>query len=364
MKIIICVTYLTGGGAERLAALWASGFSSMGCSVVVVLNTDSTVTSYSLPDSVRVYNIFKKENRLIEDLGLGQALRLRSVLKEEKPDIIIGVLPSWCKVIWMAKIGLGIPFIDTEHNSFERPKDAPMHWREWIDKFIYSRLADHMTVLTFADYKIISRKRKNVSVLPNPLPFLPVKAVPPKEKIILACGRLDAWYYKGFDMLIRSWGRLSKKAKGWKLVIAGDGNKNSYDTLNKIAKDSCLTEDSFELLGRIDDMQSLYKKSSIFVLSSRYEGFGMVLTEAMSQGCACIACDYKGRQQEIVGAQDYGIIVQAGLEGEIYQSLANLIGNECLRKNLQKNAITRSQEFLLDKIMLKWDEIVNNVIKY
>lgn len=363
MKIVICVTYLTGGGAERLAALWASGFSKMGYFVTVVLNTDTTVTSYSLPDSVSVRNIFKKENRILKEIGIGQALRLRSILKEEKPDIIIGVLPSWCKVIWMAKIGLGIPFIDTEHNSFERPKDAPMHWREWLEKFIFSRLADYMTVLTFADYKLVSRKRNNVSVLPNPLPFLPVKAVPPKENIILACGRLDAWYTKGFDMLIRSWGRLSKKAEGWKLVIAGDGGKNSYDTLSKIAVDCYLTKDSFELLGRVEDMQSLYKKSSIFVLSSRHEGFGMVLAEAMSQGCACIACDYKGRQQEIVGAPDFGIVVQAGLEDNIFKSLEVLIGNECLRRKLQEKAITRSQEFLLDKIMLKWREIVNNVIK-
>ena len=63
-------------------------------------------------------------------------------------------------------------------------------------------------------------------------------------------------------------------------------------------------EDSVEFLGFKKDVEKLYQDASIFVLSSRYEGFGLVLIEAMSQGCACIACDYKGRQREIIAPNE------------------------------------------------------------
>ena len=164
MKITICVTYLTGGGAERVASLWATGFAKRGHEVTIVLNTAQTTVSYSVPDFVRIQNVYKKENRLLRELCFGTARRLRKILKAEKPDVIISVLPSWCRIVWLAKVGLNIPYIDTEHNAFERPQEAPMHWRERLDKFVFSRLANGMTVLTKADYSIISSRRHNVFV--------------------------------------------------------------------------------------------------------------------------------------------------------------------------------------------------------
>lgn len=361
MKIAILVTYLTGGGAEHVAALWAKGFEQQGKDVIVVMNTDVETVSYPLPLNVKILNIYKKECRIWKELGFGLVSRLRNILKTEKPDYIICVLPSWCQIAWRASRKLNISIIDTEHNAFERPKEAPMHWRERLQKFYFSRLADYTTVLTNSDYQIVKKKRSTVSVLPNPLTYEPVKVIPQKEKIILACGRLDVWYTKGFDLLIKSWGDIANHHDGWKLIIAGGGQEKNKKMLYKIAQDEGLTKRNFEMIGWCDDMLALYQKSAIFVLSSRFEGFGLALTEAMSQGCACIACDYNSRQADIISHKVDGILVPTDNVNVLSSSISKLIMDTDLRLLLQKNAIKRSYDFLLPNIMKKWDEIMKKI---
>lgn len=363
MKILICVTYLSGGGAERVATLWAKGFVNEGYEVALCLNTDNTTVSYPVPDVVTIFNVYKKENRFLRGVGVGVAFRLRKILKSYKPDVIIGVLPSWCLIIWMAKIGLNIPFVDTEHNAFERPKEAPMRWREKTDKFIFSKLADGMTVLTRSDYNIIGVKRNNTFVMPNPLAFETLKEVTKKETIILACGRLDAWYTKGFDLLIEAWGKIANKYKDWMLVIAGDGLEPNKNFLQELSEKNGLTMKNFHMIGRCDDIKKIYQNSSIFVLSSRFEGFGMVLTEAMSQGCACIACDYKGRQADIIKNGDEGLVISTGNSDIIAKSITGLIEDDSLRIKYQMAAMRRSYDYTLEKVMDKWNEVFNAIIR-
>lgn len=358
MRITILTPSLTNGGAERVATLWAKGFVDRGEQVSVVLNTDEQRVSYQLPEEIRVYNIYKRERRIMKELGIGMVHRLRKVLIESKPDIIICVLSFWVQLAWRASWGMNIPIIDTEHNAFERPKEAPMYWRERINKFVFSKLASHITVLTKADYNIISKCRKNVSVLPNPLPYKSADVVPMKERLILACGRMEVWYTKGFDLLIEAWGKIAMKHPEWCLTIAGSGPKSDIQYLNCLAKKCNLVGGvNISFVGWQEDMLSLYQRASVFVLSSRFEGFGMVLTEAMSQGCACIAADYKGRQKEIVSSGKDGVIIPPNSSEALAVALEELINNESLRIKLQKAAITRSRDFSIENIMSRWYDI-------
>ena len=105
----------------------------------------------------------------------------------------------------------------------------------------------------------------------------------------------------------------------------------------------------------------MYQRSSIFILSSRYEGFGMVLIEAMSQGCACIACDYNGRQREIIQNNDEGVICEPDNEEELASAIKSLIDNRNLRKNVQEGGIARSYNYSLDSIMKRWEIIINKL---
>ena len=127
-------------------------------------------------------------------------------------------------------------------------------------------------------------------------------------------------------------------------------------------------------MGVRKDIEELYKKSSIFVLSSRYEGFGLVLIEAMSQGCAPVACDYKGRQAEILSLSgderrktkdeksgieitENGILCEPDNVEALASAMRKMIKDDNYRERIQHNATTRSKDKKKKKIMNKWNDI-------
>lgn len=349
MKIVILVHNLTGGGAERVAALWAKGFSTRGYEVTLILFDDKSPVSYNLPKNVKVHIVVShKKNRLL--CLLERIMKLHKTLKSAHPDIVIDVIPRYWKAIAMQ--GIKCKKISTEHSSFERPENATTKVTRF-NKIYINCLYDHVTVLTQADKDVIGCQLKHVTVMPNPLAFEPINRTIKKEKIVLAVGRLDAGHYKGFDVLIKAFGMTSND---WSLQIAGGGKLESFEKYQNLAKE-CGVENRIKFLGFVENPVELFKKSSIFVLSSRYEGFGLVLIEAMSQGCACIACDYKGRQREIITSESQGLLCPPDDVVEMSKALTLLIDDEEKRTNLGMNAVERSRDFSVDKITNRWEQI-------
>lgn len=355
MKIFILVGSLTTGGAERVASLWAQGFHKNGHNVHIILNNRNKPITYEIPKEVNIVNLYRykrfKIARVIEYLK-----ELRKYIKQERPNVIITILEPHGIYAKIASLGLNIPIINTEHNAFERPEEAPMKLKQKVYKFYVNKIYDKVTLLTEADQKFIGNRLKNTIVLPNPLTF-PIynEEAKQREKIILAIGRTDAYHYKGFDLAIIAWSRVANKHPEWKLRIVGENNKEIIDKLFSFAEKDI--KEQLEFVNFSSKIIEQYRNAEIFVLSSRYEGFGMVLVEAMSQGCACIACDYKGRQVEIIENESNGIIVPANNVDSLSQSMDELITNNERRKELQKNAPGKAKDFLLDRIMEKWETI-------
>ena len=362
MRILIIVHKLTGGGAERVASLWARGFVENGHHVNVVMACKpNTPITYTVPSSVGVYNIWNFFSAFFFRLcgfSFIYVYKLRRLIRSNRPDVIIGVMQPWSEISRKAVKKLNIPIIHTEHNSFERPNDYPMSDIDKKEKFVYNKLYNHITVLTEADKELINDINKNISVLPNPLAFTPISFLSNKENVILAVGRLDAWYMKGFDLLIKAWGRIAHQYPDWKLKIAGTGSYKSKIYLNKLKEEQCL-EGQLDFLGYVDIL-SYYQKSAVFVLSSRFEGFGMALIEAMSQGCACIACDYKGRQREIITSEEGVLIAPESVEC-LTDAISRLIENGSLRNEIARKGIERSMSYELPVIMKKWEKILNGI---
>jgi glycosyltransferase involved in cell wall biosynthesis len=364
MNILILVSTLTHGGAERVASLWANGFANSGHNVSVCTCKGKNIPdSYSLDSKVQRYDIYNClfTKLLRYEIHFPMVLRLRKIIKKVKPDVIICVLDYWHKWAFCATKGMNIPIINTDHNSWERPEYAPMLKKTWKRKFVDDKRYAAVTVLTDADKKCIRDTLKNVFVLPNPLTYSPVKTIPPKDKIILAVGRFNDWHYKGFDLLIKAWGKIASANSDWKLYIAGTGNTESINFLKQLVKENKVS-DSIVFPGFVE-MLPLYQKASIFVLSSRYEGFGMVLTEAMSQGCACIACDYKGRQSEIITSENEGITIPIDDIDAIATAINKLTHDDVLRRKLQLGGIERSHFFSIDNTMVRWNKILSSVVK-
>lgn len=363
-RILIMVHNLTGGGAERVAALWANGFVHQGHEIGIVLNCkESEAQTYELHNKVKCYNINNWfANKLYRYIKIDSLyiIKLKRIINDFQPDLMIGVMAKWSVLAKRSTQGKNIPVINTEHNVLDLPVYAPekrknnLKWR-----FKKYGMFDHITVLTEAD-KLLIRNYKNVSVLPNPLAFTPLKTLPSKENVILAVGRLDVWHIKGFDILIKAWGGVASFYPKWKLQIAGGGNNKSLNYLKSLAVKYQLDE-QIEFLGFQQNIQPFYQKASVFILSSRYEGFGMALIEAMSQGCAPIACDYKGRQKEIITSEQEGIICPIDDENALSVSVCKMLSDDEYRMNVQYNAIQRSKYYSLDNIMDRWNKIIKEL---
>ena len=377
MRILIVCSRLTGGGAERVAGLWANGFAEIGHEVLLVSNLLEEQT-YQTDNRVKLYNLVSTNNNKIKKWGSAIG-NVRNIAKKEQPNVIIGVMDTCSLVSKLATIGMDIPVFMTEHYAFERPQGLSKFER--FSRYYLNRLYQGITVLTHADLTVIGNRLRNVYVLPNPLSLEVVAEIPHKEKVILAAGRLDAWYVKGFDVLIKAFSKLVQgsrfkvqgslkpsseelivKSGGWKLQIAGTGSEKNLNYLKQLCKENGV-EDYVEFLGFQKDIEKLYQKASIFVLSSRYEGFGLVLIEAMSQGCACIACDYKGRQREIIQNDSQGLCCEPDDVDALSEAMRKMMTDDQYRESVRKNAVERSKYYSLENTIQRWEKLLDKVVK-
>nr|MBQ5604520.1 glycosyltransferase [Bacteroidales bacterium] len=361
MRIVICVNRLTGGGAERVASLWIKGFVEQGHSVDVVMSSSIDPVTYEIPANVGIHKIDSRFSnrfiRIIHNLFF-KSICLKKILTTINPNVVITVMPEWIPLIDKICPHRTFKLISTEHSAFEHPTDALISSDLYMHKFESNKKADVVTVLTNSDKICIGSRLDNVVVLPNPLTYKPVEVMPSKDPFVLAVGRLDGWYVKGFDILINAWAKIANDFPTWKLVIAGGGRLENKERLEILCEELNVSS-SVEFVGFVDPL-SYYLKASIFVLSSRYEGFGMVLTEAMSQGCACVACDWRGRQADIISNDKEGILCRPNDINDLAYAISRLIKDSNFRKLIQHQAIIKSKEYELDVIMNQWNTILNN----
>ena len=362
MKIVICVYNLFNGGAERVASLWANGFSEFGNEVTLVIAEKELLKDYPLNSKVMIENVWSVGPPIIRYLK--KILKLRMILRRLSPDVAIGVMPPWDIWLPLATIGSNVKCINTIHNSFEKYPGIKMKRSEWFHKYIVSRYSTVTTVLTNVDKNIIGEKTGNIFVMPNPLAFKPRYAPKEKEKIILAAGRLDSWFVKGIDVLIKAWANIACNNPEWKLCIAGrrtgGGGKDDPSYIDKLVTAFNL-EKQVLFLGYQTNMEKFYSKASIFAFPSRYDGFGMSLIEAMSQGCACVSCDFRGRQREIITHPDEGLICNPDDVEMFSTSLDRLINDTDLRVRLQKGAYKRSMHYTLGNSIGRWLKLFKTI---
>lgn len=354
MNIVLCTHKLADGGAERVVSMWAKGFVEFGNRVSIILRNSDAKVQYELPKEVKIYYLDANEKGRISAF-FNRISKLRRLLDDINPDYVITALSPWGLWAYLASIGRKRVVINTEHNTFERPNSAPMTRSLYFYKFIVNRLFPFITVLTQADKDFIGKRLKNVVVLPNPLAFnIPAK-VPDKKKIVLAVGRIDAWHVKGFDILIKAWNLVGQKFPNWELQIVGPGEQANVDYLKSLM-DKRL--DNVKFMGQSSDMLAYYRPASVLVSSSRYEGLGMVIFEAMSQGCACVASDYKGRQKEIIRNNSEGIVCEVDNVESLANGISKMISDNQYRENVQKQSLVRAQYYSLEYVMTIWKNLL------
>jgi GalNAc-alpha-(1->4)-GalNAc-alpha-(1->3)-diNAcBac-PP-undecaprenol alpha-1,4-N-acetyl-D-galactosaminyltransferase len=358
-KLIFVIDSLISGGAERVMSVLANKFSEDGYDTTIISKAHIP-SFYKLENSVKLVYLKTKINYKNKATILFSRLRLYfniyNYLKAEKPDFVIpfstttnGITIITCKL-------LGLYVIASEHNNYKIYLNSFSFW--FIRRIIYPH-ANILTVLTERDKnEYYGRFMNNVIVMPNPLPLDPVKNVNLllREKVILSVGELSRWNQKGFDLLLEVFAQIAPEYPDWQLVIAGSGNPACLTwRIQKLGLDKRVS-----LIGEVNDIQTLMCRSSIFTLSSRWEGLPMVLLEAMSQGMACVAFDCFTGPRELITNRLDGILIEDQNINQFVCGVKELIEDQDLRLNLGTKAIEKSKNYLPENIMQKWLSLVKN----
>jgi len=354
VKIAFIISSLGSGGAERVLSLMANYWAQNHYGIIVI-TLDNSTPFYSLEDGIKLEQLSLLKNSVSAFSAIANNITrikiIRKKLIELDPDIIISFMTETNIISTIGCKIINKPIIIAERISYDFLKS-----RVWVSlrKLVY-RFSNALIVQTRYDKEKYNRL-SNTFVINNPLNLNKmIQKNTIEEKSILAVGRLNR--QKGFDRLIKAFSNLDRK--DWKLAIIGDGSERS--NLEKLVYNLNL-EDYISLPGRTKAIEKWYKRSPIFVLSSRTEGFPNVLCEAMAYGCACVSFDCIAGPNEIITDKVDGYLVKNGDINALSAKMDFLINNPEERRRIGKEAMKISDRLNIDFIMSQWDKIIEKVL--
>lgn len=289
---------------------------------------------------------------------------LRDYLMRERPDIVVSVVRR--EINFINNIPDGSRKVGELH--FNRSSYRQFHKR-WVPAFICRavtrwwqaklvreiRRLDRFVVLTQEDYRCWAPDIKNMQVIPNPVSVGPDVQADCQAKRVIAVGRYT--WAKGFDMLIPAWELVHRRHPDWQLHIYGPGESEKY----RAQAEALGLDGTLKCEGPVKDVYAKYLESSIFVLSSRHEGFGVVLAEAMSVGVPCVSFDCPCGPRDIIRDGEDGILVERDNIEKLAEGICCLIENETLRKQYGCSARKNATRYLESNIMDKWIQLFESL---
>ena len=359
MRLTLVISSISGGGAERAAVLLAEGFLQQGHQVSFVTFRGKETDFYKLPDQVeRIALDLKKPVTLMEALwrNAQKIWILRQTICSLQPDIVISFLDRINILTLLALIQTGYPVLVSEQNN---PLLASSGiWWDKLRNLTYPLAAKVVSSSKGVDDYFTWLPTTKRAVIYNPLVVvendqntvkLP-KGAEPDKKWVIAMGRLT--YQKGFDILLSAFQKIARKHLDWQLLILGEGELRSE--LENLREDLGLS-DRVLFPGLISNPFPLLKHSKLFVLSSRFEGFGNVLIEAMACGLPVISYDCPSGPREIIRDGVDGILVPNEDKLALASAMDRLMSDSEERQSLAFCAPERAKQFSLEKIVERWE---------
>lgn len=377
-KIVFCTPAIySAGGVERVVTAKASYFADyLGYDVTIIVTEGKGMESYfHVSDKVNIINFelgyedlwkasfFKKILLYIHKQRQFQKL-LTSELMKIHPDFTISTLRR--EINFLANFNDGsfkIGELHVNRSNYRSYGDGKVNlikrlFSAYWKQSLVSRLSkiDKLVVLTdsaLGDWPELN----NVVKIPDPLPFKIDAKSTLLHRRVVSIGRYD--YDKGNDLLLKIWKRVEGEIPGWSLDIFGNGNKEPYrNMLQQLGIDSSRCH----LYGPTNEVKKEYMLSSVFVLPSRYEGFGLVLIEAMACGVPVISFDCENGPRSIITDGLDGFLVSPFDVDAYAEKLIMLMQNQSLRQEMGENAIKSAKQYDIGRIGSQWTQLFDELM--
>lgn len=278
-----------------------------------------------------------------------QAAKLTALFAQAGPGAVVIVTQVWAMEWVELADTTGLLVIGMSHESFAYSRASSRGAR--VRK--HYKDVDRMLALTREDADLwIRQGLDNASFMPNPLPFMPEVPSRRTEKVVTSIGRLHD--QKGIDMLLDTWAEVAPLHPEWKLRIYGSGEDE--ETLKKQCTSLGL-DGSVEWMGRTSDVPGALRGGSVFVQSSRGEGFPLALMEAMATAVPCAAFDCAPGVHEIVQDGVDGLLARLGNTAELARRLDTLMSDKELRDRMGELARVNIQRYTTGEVVRRWEEL-------
>ena len=368
------IVYLTpalymAGGVERVLTLKANYFAEhYGYDITIILTEGKgKPLFYPLSDKVKIVNLdinfeelwhcsFAKKIVLYLKKQIEYKKKVKEELMRLRPDITVSMLRREINFINSINDGskkIGELHINRANYRNFSASDANfiknLFAQFWSNNLLgHLRKLNRLVVLTEKDREAW-HELDNVEAIPNPLPFDVCNISNQESKRLLLVGRYS--HEKGIDLMLEAWAKLQGKCSDWTLDIFGDGDREPYILQ---AKQLGIDMSRCHLNGRTDDVRREYANSAMLVCSSRFEGFGMVIAEAMACGLPVVSFDCPWGPRSIISDGEDGALVANGNVDDLVCSILKMVNDSELRHNMSMKAVENIKRFNIDNIAEKW----------
>jgi glycosyltransferase involved in cell wall biosynthesis len=290
--------------------------------------------------------------------------KLSAILNKEKADVMVSLFPSESSFYPSLKDG-SKKVLELHFNKFFRLQYNRTGLMGLIDRL--RTWQDERMVRKFDKFVVLSQEDKgywgkmpNLCVIPNAALRMSDTYAEGDKKRVIAVGRLD--YQKGFDRLIEAW-RIVQQNKAyadWHLDIFGQGE---WKEMLQARINSYGLQDSMKLNAPTKQIGKEYTESSMLVMSSNYEGFPMVMIEAMACGLPVVTFDYKCGPRDIIDHEINGLLVKDGdIEG-LAKAMISMMRDDAARKRMGENAKKVVETYSEEAVMKQWIELFNTLVE-
>lgn len=343
------------GGTERVTSLLANELAKKHYQVSILSLSNGASSFFKLDESITLHSLYSKKVSMKKNF-IGCCLTIRKFVQSNKIDTLIVVDSISCVFTVPALWGLKVNHICWEHFNFNVNLGVKFRdiGRRWAAKY-----CDYIVTLTNRDMELWRKglHKIDAKIIPiaNPTPYENTNHSPRlSSKTVLAMGRLT--YQKGFDMLIDAWAEVCKINSDWTLKIVGSGEDER--SLKQKTLDLNLTE-RIEFVPVTSNVVDYYQNASIYCLSSRFEGFGMVILEAMSYSLPVVSFDCDCGPTDLVDDGVSGLLVKTMDIKDLSTKVLDVMGftaNEY--STMCENSYNKAKEFYSKEIINKWIGII------